>query len=128
MSYNPRGRHVNTNRPVITSSGAVITGTKPLIVVYVKDSKRHAKDFDFRCRVNGIAATRIDGIARLAFEITGTPESLEALTGCKCILDWHFSLNVRPPRFAAGAGEPKAVMPMWKERLLAQPEYSRDEI
>jgi hypothetical protein len=126
--YNPRGRIVNTNRPVVTSGGATITGVKPLIVVYVKDSKRHVKDFDFRCRVNGIAATRIDGIARLAFECTGTPQALEMLTGCQCILEWHFSMNVRPPRQAAGGGAEKKVTPVWKERMLSHPEYARDEI
>lgn len=126
--FNPRGRIVNTNRPVVTPGGAVITGIKPLLIVYVKPSKRHLKDFEHRCRVHGIAATHIEGDGRLAFEVTGTPEALELLTGCKCVMEWHFALNVRPPRFAAGSGPEKKVMPLWKERLLACIEYTRDEV
>lgn len=121
-----KGRIVNTNRRVTTSGGIDVIGVKPLIIVYVKSSARHQKDFAFRCRVGGIDATPIDENG--AFEATGTPEALEFLTGCSCVRHWHFALNVRIPWQGTGSGEEKRVVPLWKERLLADPDYSRDDV
>lgn len=92
----PRGRIVKTDtRRLKGLMGSEISGMKlPLIIVHVKNSKRFISQFEYISKKKGLAIKRVDDQFRAVYEVTGTPQALEEITGCPFILEWHFALNV----------------------------------
>jgi hypothetical protein len=108
MRGSPRGRIVCPTRPVPVG-GAIATGAKPGIIVYVKaGSGRLMREFARFCERWGVhrrPAQEGYGDRPDAWEVLGSVDALERLIGHPAILNWHYILNVAPPRAAQGGGE-----------------------
>jgi hypothetical protein len=113
----PRGAIVCPTRPVRIGE-AVATGSKPGVIVYLKDgSGRLMKQF---WRAVGRRALDVVQVQGDAWEVVGSPADLGWLVGMSlyralglpapdgvgdghpAVARWHFILNVRPPRADLG--------------------------
>lgn len=103
---NPRGSIVCPSRPMAVG-GSDSAGRLPGIIVYIKaGSTRLTRKFHRFCEFNGVEARpvqeRVEDERKEAFECVGSPESLAELIDHPAIAQWHYILNVRPPRFSNG--------------------------
>jgi hypothetical protein len=104
-----KGRIVMPTRPVAIG-GAVATGAKPGLIVYVRSgSGRLMRKFHRFCAQWGIAARPVQEVVTGepdAWEVIGTVESLEALLEHDAVVRWHYIMAAKPPMGAAGGGSP----------------------
>lgn len=118
---NPRGSIVLPSRPIELGGGAVATGRKPGIIVYVKaGSGRLMRKFERFLIQHGIHTREVQDNA---LECLGTLESLDFLTEHPAVADWHYVLNVKPPHVAGGSG---AISPN-AEKLIRRSKMRRSD-
>jgi hypothetical protein len=112
---------------VVLIDGARVSARWPRVVVYVRGGRKNlayweryrqrlARAYD-HCTLDGKPVPvqvlrRDDGLpGRLvAYVVYGLPAALRQLIDHApgCVACWHYVMDTRPPRFAAGAGEAKA--------------------
>jgi hypothetical protein len=99
---NPRGSIVMPSRPVQIGN-ATTTGRNPGVIVYVRagNGKQH-REFTRYLAYLGAHAFPVgdelaDGRAD-AYEVIGTVETLERVIQNPYVREWHYIMNVRPPR------------------------------
>jgi hypothetical protein len=78
------------------------SGRIPGIIVYVKTAGRPMREFQRFCSHRGIETRLVDTNLENhpdAWECVGSVPDLERLIDHPSVLDWHYIMNVRPPRF-----------------------------
>jgi hypothetical protein len=130
----PRGRIVRAVRPVFTAGGKEIAGRKLILTCYVKTGSRRMRDqFEQAIHHLGLTVKLVqdvfvqeaegaDGYLS-AYEVIGTPNSLEQFTAKACVKDWEYPLNVVVPHVGTGSGDkPRRQLHPLTQRLMASVE------
>lgn len=110
-----RSRSVNSNH-TLTVKLKKLTGHFPLIIVYVKASKKHLDDFAYLTRRYQIDARPLDDCG-LAYEVRGSMDVLDRVADWDCIHKWENSLDIKPPRSNTTIA-PKKHVPLPEEIVI----------
>jgi hypothetical protein len=98
----PRGRIVFSGRS-IDIGGVTVNGPFPAIIVYLRASSGRAmRRFHRYCQQHGLHPVLVQ--APDAWEVIGHPEGLNGLLEHEAVREWHFLLDVKPPRGGQGSG------------------------